>query len=87
MELRRFIVSIPTLAPDSSFSSDDVVGRSQAPLIGCNAVIDYNDSIATISGALDMAVLTVRNLDEDLKTQLRIKAAADDLVGRASCRF
>ena len=45
--------------------------------IDCIAVIDYTDSVVIISGALDMAVLTVRNLDENLKTQLRIKAAAE----------
>ena len=45
--------------------------------ISCASIsfVDYNESVEIIDACAAMATLTIRNLDDDLKANLRVRAA------------
>jgi plasmid stability protein len=62
-------------------------------LIDCTAIIDYNSSMLQ-SRSDAMASITIRNLDDDIKQRLRVRAAehgrsmeeeARDILRRVMC--
>jgi plasmid stability protein len=56
------------------FAAGHPVGSCRSGFIDCTAIIDYNFSLPQLRSAA-MASITIRNLDDEIKQRLRVRAA------------